>query len=218
MNPVNAGSDQLVHSFLFLRRAVGLIGMALPVVVILGELIIGDGRVLYSVSGYYNSDMRDVYVGALCAIGVFLLSYRGYGPVDDIAGNIGAVAAIGAALFPTKPPGEATRSQEVINAVHIAFGGIFLLTLAFFCLFLFVKTNTAQPTRRKIQRNQVYRSCGVIIVVSLALIVVLGWVLDKYVAALRPVLWLEALASVAFGIAWLTKGEAFLRDLSTTPA
>jgi hypothetical protein len=57
----------------------------------------------------------------------------------------------------------------------------------------------------------------VIIVVSLALMLLLGWVLDMYVAALHPVLWLEALASIAFGTAWLTKGQAILRDLPTTP-
>jgi hypothetical protein len=35
---------------------------------------------------------------------------------------------------------------------------------------------------------------------------------DVPVKRLRPVFWLESLAIVAFGVSWLTKGQAILRD------
>src|SRR5215217_9747410 len=90
----------LVHSYLFLRRAIGFIGIALPFVLVLGKLVVDGDGMLTSISGYYYSGMRDVYVGSLCAIGVFLLSYRGYGFIDDIAADIAAAGAFGVALFP----------------------------------------------------------------------------------------------------------------------
>jgi hypothetical protein len=203
--------DPLVHSYLFLRRAIGLIGTALPVVLIVGQLIV-SGELLTSISAYYYSDMRDVYVGAMCAIGVFLLSYRGYDRVDDIAADIAAVSAIGLALFPTTPKGPHTSTQQVIGVVHLVFAIVFFLTLAYFCLVLFTKTDKTQPTARKVQRNRVYVVSGVMILTCLVLIVVSSWFFADAMRPLHPVLWLESVATIAFGVAWLTKGEAILGD------
>jgi hypothetical protein len=217
MSQVTASAqDTLVHSYLFLRRAIGLIGLALPVVLIIGELVV-NGDLLDSISGYYYSDLRDVYVGSMCAIGVFLLSYRGYGPIDDIAGDVAAVTAIGVALFPTTPDDHPTRTDQIIGGLHIMFAAVFLLTLAFFCLFLFRKTDTSYPSQRKVHRNRVYLASGVIILSCLALMVFFGWFLDAQTRSLHPTLWLESAATLAYGVAWLTKGEAILRDLSPLP-
>ena len=206
--------DKLVHSYLFLRRAIGLIGTALPFVLIIGNLLVGSGEVLSSISGYYYSDLRDVYVGAMCAVGVFLLSYRGHDVIDDVTGDIAAVAAIGVALFPTTPAGRLTRTDEVFGAMHIVFAAVFFLSLAFFCLFLFTRTEKARPQRRRAQRKGVYLVSGIVILVCLALLVIFGSLLEAQARSLHPALWLESVATVAFGVAWLTKGHAILRDLS----
>jgi hypothetical protein len=210
------GSNSLVRSYLFLRRAIGIIGLALPAVLIVGELVVGDGHLRNSISSYYHSDLRNIFVGSLVAIGVFLLSYRGYGPIDEITGDVGAVAAIGAALFPVAPA-NATRTERIVGMLHGVFGAVFFLTLAFFCLFLFTRTGKARPTPQKLQRNQVYRASGIVIVASLILIVVFGWLLDRQFGALHPVLWLETVAILAFGLAWLTKGAMIMRDVSPAP-
>ncbi|SDD65400.1 DUF998 domain-containing protein [Actinokineospora iranica] len=209
--PPESPQDTLVHSYLFLRRAIGLVGLALPVVLIVGKELVQGGGLLNSISGYYYSDMRDVYVGSLCAIGVFLLSYRGYDWLDDVAANVAGVAAIGVALFPTTPAGDPSAADKAIGVAHIVFAAVFFLTLAYFCLVLFRKSDKARPTRRKVQRNQVYLVAGLVILVCLAGIVVAGRFLDD---SLHPVLWLESGATLAFGFAWLTKGEAILGDLS----
>ncbi|MGH3793543.1 MAG: DUF998 domain-containing protein [Pseudonocardiaceae bacterium] len=217
MSPVTASpQDTLVHSYLFLRRAIGLIGIALPVVLIIGGLV-ADGDLLNSISNYYYSNMRDVYVGSMCAIGVFLLSYRGYGPVDDLAGDAAAVTALGVALFPTTPDDHPTRTDQIIGGLHIVFAAVFFVTLAFFCLVLFRKTDQAHPTRRKVHRNRVYLAAGVIILLCLVLIVLSEWFLHADTGSLHPVLWLESAATLAYGVAWLTKGEAIVRDLPPAP-
>jgi hypothetical protein len=210
----SSDNDTLVQSYLFLRRAVGIIGLALPVVLIVGNLLWPPGVLLLSISGSFYSPLRGVFVGSMCALGVFLLSYRGYGRIDDIAGDIAAVAAIGLALFPTTPDfGPVTGRQQIIGVLHMAFAGIFFLTLAFFCWYLFPRTTDNPPTQRKLRRNAVYRGCAVLIVLSIVLIGVFE--LTSVATWAHPMLWLETVAILAFGLAWAVKGETLgvLRDL-----
>ncbi|MFI6306890.1 DUF998 domain-containing protein [Amycolatopsis thailandensis] len=209
-------SDNLVRNYLFLRRAIGFLGIGLPFVLIFGKLIVDGGGLLNSISGYYYSGMRDVWVGVMCAIGVFLLSYRGYGRVDDIAGNIAAVAAVGVALFPTTPS-NGDREDVFIGYLHLGFAAVFFLTLAFFCIVLFTKSDKEIPGARKPERNRLYVTSGVIMLVCLALIVLCGLVFDDATKSLYPALWLESVAIFAFGVAWLTKGGTLLPDRTVTP-
>ncbi|WP_020657470.1 hypothetical protein [Amycolatopsis benzoatilytica] len=202
--------DTFVRSYLFLRRAIGVLGISLPIVVIVGKEIVDGGGLLGSLSGYYYSDLRNVFVGTLCAIGVFLIAYRGYGRIDDIAANVAGVAGIGVALFPTSPTAP-TPVEHAIGVAHLVFAGIFFLTLAFFCLFLFTKTD-GTPSPRKRSRNVVYRVCGVVMLVSLALLVINAAFFNAATVSLHPTVWLESLAVIAFGFAWLVKGETLLAD------
>lgn len=214
MGPRTA-TDNLVHNYLFLRRAIGFLGTGLPFVLVLGKLLVDGGGLLNSISGYYYSGMRDVWVGVMCAIGVFLLSYRGYGRIDDIAGNIAAVAAVGVALFPTTPA-NGDRTDEIIGLLHLGFAAVFFLTLAFFCIVLFTKSDKEIPGARKPERNRLYVASGVIMLVCLALIVLCGLVFDELTKDLYPALWLESVAILAFGVAWLTKGGTLLPDKPVT--
>lgn len=200
-------ASELVRSYLFLRRGVGLLGTALPFVLIAGNLLI-EKELLYSVSGYYHSSMRDVYVGTMCAIGVFLLFYRGYARSDRAASIVAGVAAIGVAIFPI--PDGTPITSTASGVLHLVFAVVLFGTFAYFCLVEFRKSDAPQPTARKRRRNQVYLVTGVIIVGCLVLVPIVELIggLDH----LRPVLWLEAVATVAFGVAWLTKGEAILGD------
>jgi len=51
--------------------------------------------------------------------------------------------------------------------------------------------------------------CIVLIVIYYFLPDVVASAIEGY----KPVFWLEATAVVAFGISWLTKGEAILKDV-----
>jgi hypothetical protein len=211
MRPPQSSTDTLVHSYLFLRRAIGLIGVALPAVLIIGKVLLDGGGPLDSISNYYYSDMRGVLVGSMSAVGVFLLSYRGYGLVDDITGDVAAVGAIGVALFPTTPFfGNPSHTAQVVGTVHLASAALFFTALIVFCFFLFTKSDTTNPTRRKRVRNWVYITCGVIILVCMILTGVVQVALHVGVGSPHWVLWLETAAVMAFGIAWLVKGETLL--------
>jgi hypothetical protein len=201
--------DTLVHSYLFLRRAVGILGLLLPVVLIGGKALIQGGPLLDSISDYVYSDMRGVLIGTMAAIGVFLLSYRGYGRVDDVVADVAAVGAIGVALFPTTPfTGQPSTAAQAVGTVHIVSAAIFFAALIIFCLVLFTRSDSARPTGRKQARNVVYIACGIIMLACLITIGIVEWVV--HVGGV--VLWLESAAVMAFGVAWLVKGETILAD------
>lgn len=207
-------SNDLVIGYMALRRWVGLLGAALPFALWLGAAYFFKAGLQPSMSSYYYTGMRDFFVGVLCAIGVFMFTYKGYEPKDDVAGDIAGGSAILLALFPTTASGNVLLLDR-IGLLHLAFATVFFLTLAYFSVLLFTKTDpTKTPTRRKLQRNNVYRVCGTILVASIALIALVTFVaaIKNVVGPYNPVFWLEAIGVVAFGVSWLTKGEAMLGD------
>lgn len=200
------GAIAQVHAFRTLRRIVGFLGIALPVVLAFwGFVVCADHRIQPSISDYYYCRTRDALVGILFTIGWFLYAYPGYERKDNVAGNVAGLCALGVALFPDQGPGfEPT--------VHFTSATILFLALAYFSLFLFTKSEGA-PTSWKVKRNRVYRVCGVVMLLCIAALAVYH-VAPKSpsIDALRPVFWLESLSLWAFGVSWGVKGETWLRD------
>lgn len=209
--------DPLVLSYLGLRKVVGIIGFALPLVLIFGKMLLQGGGIEDSISSYYYTDLGGWFVGSLCAIGVFLLSTRGYDIRDAIAGRLAFVLAVTVAMFPTTPPASYTCKavSAYISKIHWTAAALLFATLAYFCLALFTETDpTKTRTPRKGTRDFVYRVCGGLIVLSILSIGVIK--LDKSLGCslmrFSPVFWLESLAVFSFAVAWLTKGEMILKD------
>lgn len=206
--------NPFVISYLGLRKAVGIIGFCLPFVLVFGKMLFQGGGLQSSISRYYYTDMRDVFVGSMCSIGIFLMSCRGFDRRDEIAGRFSCAFALGVALCPTTPDGNTSAVVRFIGALHLCFAALLFLTLAFFCICLFTETHPGRkPAGRKKQRNNVYLTCGYAMI---GCIVLLGVVnipfINPLVARFNPVFWLEAVAVIAFGFAWLTKGETILKD------
>ena len=95
-------------SYMILRRVVGMIGLGLPVVLVTGHLLLDHDPLPPSISDYYYSDMRDLLIGCMWALAVFMASYRGHDRRDDITGDITCVSAILVSLFPVAPATGAT--------------------------------------------------------------------------------------------------------------
>ena len=186
---------------------------AFPFILSIGTLIIFQTGWARSISAYYHTDMRNVFVGVLWVIGFFLLSYRGYELRDDVTGTLGCVFAVGVALFPTTPDGGV---KNIIGYIHDFFTIAFFGTLIYYSLCLFTKTDPdKEPTKRKLQRNKVYKICGYVMIVCVVLIIVhtlLPVNVRKIFIPVKPVYWLETFAIWAFGVSWFTKGEAILKD------
>ena len=159
--------------------------------------------------------MRDIFVGTLCAFGVFLFAYKGPEPQDDIAGDLACIFALGVAFLPTAPVAPSPL-EETISRLHLLCAALFFLTLAYFSLFLFTKSKSRKPASpQKKLRNMVYRICGCIMLLALGAIILLALLpnLTAQIESLDPVFWLEAIALIAFGVSWFIKGEGLLGDI-----
>jgi hypothetical protein len=215
--------DPVVFSYLALRKAVGIVALALPFAVALPWGLLHHA-IETSISAYYYSGMRTVFTGSLCAIAMFMLCTRGYDRKDEFAGIFSAVCGIGVAFFPTSPASCPSARQQHIGWIHYSFAAALFLTLAYFCLVLFKMSAEHKITNlRKIQRNRVYTVCGIAILVSLALLPSLTFLLHKFhkdylFACVAPGIFFETTSLWAFGIAWLIKGEMFLKDENSAPA
>ncbi len=214
-----------VISYLTLRKAVGIIGVSLPIVLLTGSLVLANCcEVQGSISKYYHTVMQNVFVGALCAIALFLWAYKGYEkketekkslPGDNLAGNFAALFALGVAFFPTYiGPEDLTPCitglylRKVIGYFHLGWAFLFFLTLAYFSIVLFTKG-------RNKKKNRLFRVCGYTILACILIIIVYKFLLKKLFPQLQdldPIFWLETLALWAFGVSWLTKGNLLLRD------
>jgi hypothetical protein len=191
-------ANELIISYLMLRKVVGWIGMLLPFVLIVGNAVMSEARP-DSMSGYYYTPMRNVFVGALCALGVFLLAYDGYDDVDRWITNVAGLCAIGVAFCPTKPSGPMATWQDVVGDIHVAvavgtFTALGLMALRF-------AKGGPKP------EIVVYRGCGCLILACVVLAALSNF-LPSSVFASWPVLFiLEATAVVAFGVSWFVKGK-----------
>lgn len=190
--------DPEVFTYLTMRKLVGILGIALPVVLLIGAAIRS------SISAYYYTNMGDALTGILCAVAVFLICYKGYGALDTISTNIAALGALGVAMFPCDMhKGIRVGIFHLLDSssgiFHVIFAALFFLTLAFIAAFVFTK-GKREP------ENTLYRVCGGIIAAMLICIVV---VMQVYKGKPEPVLVFifETVALWAFGVSWLVKGE-----------
>jgi hypothetical protein len=208
-----------------MRRAVGVTALSLPFVLAFGSIflsLIGPAHALphplleRSISDYYHTPMRNYLVGSLFAIAAFLVCTRGYDLRDEITGYVAGGLTLIVALVPAVNPHRSihNRFHDDLGRVHLIAAALMFLVLAYFCLVLFRKTSAHTPlTRRKRHRNRVFLICGVLMVACMS--VMLSLTVRSVQAVLWPtgvLFWGESLALFAFGIAWLVKGEVFLRD------
>lgn len=56
-------NKQLVISYLTLRKTIGILGIFLPLTLVIGSILFGDCiTIQQSISNYYHTNMRDVFV------------------------------------------------------------------------------------------------------------------------------------------------------------
>lgn len=80
------------------------LGMVLLVVMLLtsvGAVIVAQGHWLESISAYYYTPARAVFVGALCAIGASLIIYRGSTAVENVLLDFAGFLSFVVAFVPT---------------------------------------------------------------------------------------------------------------------
>ena len=230
--------EHLARSYLFLRKSVGVIGIATPFVLVIGTMILGNRfGISDSISSYYYTVTRNIFVGSMCASAIFLICYR-YEHLDDFVSTAAGAFAIGVALFPTAPTGQ----QTAIGWAHGVFAACFIISLAIMARIF--RKKDSKPTDEKLQRNKVYKWCSNTIFACVGLLILIAIIQNltsilaiiqnltsipllksfhpilwlesvlwlEWLKPLNPVLWFECIALLAFGFAWFVKGETIWKD------
>ncbi len=219
-------NDHYVISYLTLRKAVGILGLALPVLLLGFFAWMNPGQKFPpSISHYYYTNMGPYFTGTLCAIALFMFAYNGPQVQDRRAAILVCVCALGIVFLPTNThlrisadvcPRVFLAANTLRNNLHYGLAALLFLTLAYFCLVLFTKTGEAHPTKQKLLRNRIYKICGWVIIATVVAIILLSIKpIARFYFARRmnaSIFILETIALVAFGFSWLVKGETFLKD------
>lgn len=222
-----------VQSYLLIRTIVGVVGIALPLIFIIGEAYVlrGGVRVRGSISAYYHTSMRDLFVAGLCVTAFLLATYMS-GQTDTWdfwLSLLAGVALLGVVFFPTSRPGLAQAAprcgttpmpegcspiqqqfgEASVAVIHLSCAVVFVLSLAGIS-FLFGWRENRYKGRVGMRRFQYF--CAGLIVASVAGVIV-GELLNWTVWELTPLYLGEVTAVWAFGASWLMKGTDLRRTL-----
>ena len=220
-------TNELIISYLYLRKTVGWLAILLPFALLVGNIVI-SGQQPESISGYYYTGMRNVLVGGLCVLGVFLIAYSGYDELDRWITNLAGIGALGVAFFPTSSP---SFRPSAIGVFHHIFATAAMTLMGFMALQFMKMKAPAEGTHaswteiwrllrtlwhaervpddqpRKKMRNRIYRICAWVILASVVLGAAQSFVPFSVKGNSHLLFWFETLALVAFGASWFVKGQ-----------
>ncbi|MBT2132205.1 hypothetical protein [Aliiroseovarius lamellibrachiae] len=213
-----------------LRRGIGAIGIGLPFALLLGVHLAGV-PMENSISEFFFSELREVFVAAAAGVGLFLLAYEGYPPrpkeiLTDrrVSGLAGASVLVMAfvptlcargtcahppTLFDRLIPASADTTQA---AIHLTAAGLFLLSLGIMSQRVFTRCTRPSKSLFKQRRNLCYQIFGWVIFTMVGVIGVmkLGFpnIGHHWDTQWHFTFWAESVAVWAFGLSWLMKGAA----------
>jgi hypothetical protein len=199
---------------------VGVVGILLPGLLIAANWIAGDKVIVpSSMSGSYYTSARDLFVGLLCVLGIFLIFWIQY-----ICTLLAGVAALVVAFCPTAPPPNMGTEPPWINDVHHIAAGALILTLGIFCFVLqrndaagIANLDTPAPAdsaghdaRQQVPRwrSVLYFICGGLVFLSGGVALYTEVWPTSWSTGWQSLYLFEAVAVFSFGIAWITAAAA----------
>lgn len=210
-------NDIYKTSYYRIRNAVGLLGMAMPI------LLLGiNQKLLPSISHYYYSKVSFIFTAILFAFALFLITYKGYnkgkGEIisDNLLTNIAGVFALLVIIFPTRceipslcdPCNQELYdhfifhySTSTISTIHLCSAGLFLVMMGGMSFFKF-------PMGKYVKFNQFYKAMGIVVWLSIAIIGI-SHIPGVFKSSQYLTFIFENVALMAFGVSWVVKGKLF---------
>lgn len=179
------------------------IAFAFPLILWTGGFIVDETGLKESLSAYYYTGMRDLFVGLLVAIGACLYLYKGFSTSENVALNLAGIFVVGVALFPTEVDCGNNCTPITTHRV-VAF--LFFLCIAYVAIVKGPETlclNEDEATRRKYRRT--YRTLGTLMIISPAVALISSLVLEGPTGKKLVVVFAEWLAVWIFAAYWLFK-------------
>ena len=206
--PKATDGDQDFRTVARMRLGIGLIGLllpiAIPIVLMITTMRLDGNGFPDSMSASYYTHARNIFVGGMCAIGVFLIGYR-RSRVDNWMSNFAGLFALGVALFPTSKPGSGDATDWTAR-VHTGSAIGLLVLLGMFCVWRFPNGIERGHVLLK-DSDRIYIGCGVGMAACAALELAdqFGY-LSGWTVWPSPLYVSESVAVLLFGVAWLLKG------------
>jgi hypothetical protein len=214
---IDLGAANYVRSFLIMRANIGLLGVALPILLVFVDRGAFSASLFprNSLSAYYYSGMREVFVVTLAATGFFLIAYKvTERNLDNTLSFFAGVCAVLIALFPTSRPSHSIiqltplqhlLSEKWVTRIHFTASALFIIALGVISYY-FGKREGDRPERVGTRPPRFWQSyhfaCAAAIGVALIWIVV-----ARFAGGPRWSLLLgETVAALAFGLSWFWKG------------
>jgi hypothetical protein len=211
--------------------AAGVIGILMPVGLILGDRFFLDApfELRDSISSYYYSPLRDLFVGSLCVIGVLLITYEwpgsGFAWAEFVISSLAGFLLLLVAFCPTEPPGlphsgnhckvddptpaPCTALQHHFGdndlyKVHIPSAILALGLLAVLAVVFARHESRATPPRMTL-RNVHFLSAGVIVLGLIVAGIGFKWNPEP-IWQFQWVYVGEVIALLGFGFGWVVRG------------
>lgn len=211
-----------LRSYLLMRAVIGFIGVTLPIALVVGDHLLNSGGpyIRQALSDYYYSGVRDFFVGAMFAAGIFLITYKVFEKnLNNLLTIVAGLAAFAVAIFPTDRP-DAPRpvltpvqthlGEEVVSRVHFISAAVFIISLGILCFFFGLqegRRTQQRAGRRAMLPPNFWRwfhwVCAAAILTSVVFMVITP-TRDAFMGHIRFVG--ETVAILAFGLSWLFKG------------
>jgi len=190
---------ELQATYRYLRLAIILLMLLLGFSVVL-QIAADDGKVLPSVSAYYHSPARDVFVASLCAFGTCLIIHRGRSDTEDVLLNGAGYLSFFIAFVPTTPAhargeaGAGLSEEFIVAATQNTWA---LLAAGLVGLIIEIVVLPQRERHRRSRRGRVVLVAGVLAYIALVAVFVLAREFFlTYAHAAAAILWFVCIVAI----------------------
>jgi hypothetical protein len=196
----------IAASYTMLRIGMAVLAIVLPFLLWIAGHILAGLPLQGSMSAYYHAGggaVRDVFVGALFAIGVFLMLYKGFTDFENWALNLAGGFLLIVAVVPMAwGCGNACPKFSWHGTASV----VFFLSIAYVCIFRSADTlGLMLDQERATFYRRAYKLMGGAMIASPAIAFALKLFLQPDPGKGSFIFYIEAVGVVVFGSYWLLK-------------
>ena len=202
INPNNY-SQHILDTYFSTRVGIAVISILFPLILWLVGLMLGI-ELQGSISSYYHTPMRNVFVGILFAIGAFLYLYKGYSTIEDFVLDGAGILAVCIALLPTSCPAELECNTFTAPFWHGVSAISFFILIAYICIFR--ASDTLDQSQIDESRKSFYKRIYWILGVSMILLPLFSALWLYLIGETGSLIfWIESLGVWVFSLYWIVK-------------
>ncbi|MBE1498707.1 hypothetical protein H4696_005807 [Amycolatopsis lexingtonensis] len=193
----------IAKTYYSLRWGMAGIAFLLPFFLLFVGPLADTGPQPDSISGYYHTPLRDVFVGALVTTGTFMVLYKIFTPLENWLLNIAGVSTILVAMLPCAVPEGRPPADFTFPAGHAVFAIITFVGIGLTAIFCAKKTLTLLPEDKQKIFRVTYRTIGWLMIGLPVLVGLFDW------AGWVNLFWVEAAGLWVFSAYWIVKTIEF---------